>query len=92
MHDLGKDTIDTVRTFKSKPHINEETFFWYDGVNRILAGEWTVDCFYMNEPVNISAFWSFYCWYGLFNLKPYMKILAEKLRTIISGSADNFIQ
>ena len=34
----------------------------------------------------------FYCWYGLFNLKPYMKILAEKLRTIISGSADNFIQ
>ena len=39
---------------------NEETFFWYDGVNRILAGKWTIDCFYMNEPVNISAFWSFF--------------------------------
>src|SRR5687768_8380696 len=60
MHDLSKDAIDPMRTFKSKSHINEETFFWYNGINGVLACKWTIDCFHMNEPINVSAFWSFF--------------------------------
>src|SRR5687767_4881578 len=55
MDDLREQQVDSVVSFESKFHADEEAFLWNNSINDVFAGEWVINRIDVNEPVYIST-------------------------------------